>query len=188
MDLAEESKVAALEQQIRNLNPVAPTIRTTQGRVDLSQVLNTGAYNSFKVASIPQAEPHAHPNDHAHEHDAECHQHDLESISSVQVSLTALSESQISKLDEWIRSVLWEEKLPGTTAESHNLEVLRCKGIYHAAGRKSYILQGVQTLYDVTELPEGNSEGEIGEGKLVLIGRGLTNNVAHHLRQYLGLQ
>ncbi|KDN48243.1 hypothetical protein RSAG8_02835, partial [Rhizoctonia solani AG-8 WAC10335] len=181
MDLAPSDGgiIPALEQQIRTLNPTAPLIRTTYGRVDLSKVLNTGAYNSFKVGSDPQVEIHTHCDDHAHthEHDSDdCHQHDLESISSIQMPVPILSEAQVSKLDEWIRLVLWEKKIPG-------LEVLRCKGIYHTTRGESYILQGVQTLYDVSKLPESSS----GDGKIVLIGRGISKDVVDDLRGYLGV-
>ncbi|CAE6503184.1 unnamed protein product [Rhizoctonia solani] len=179
MDIASSDGggISVLEQQIRALNPTAPLIRTAHGRVDLSKVLNTGAYNSFKLGSEAQVDPHTHDGDHGHthDHDAEdCHQHDLESISSVQIPVPALSGTQLSKLDEWIRLVLWEERIPG-------LEVLRCKGIYHTIGGASYILQGVQTLYDVTKLPEKGS----GDGKIVLIGKGLSKDVIGDLRVYL---
>jgi G3E family GTPase len=188
MDLtAAKDNITTLEQHIRILNPTAPLIRTTQGKVDLAQVLNTGAYNSFKPESVAQADSHTHPYDHTHEHDEKCHQHDLESISSVQISIPALSETQVSKLDEWIRSVLWEKTLPGAAIEVRSVEVLRCKGIYYTTGGKPYILQGVQTLYDVTELLERHSDGSVNEGKLVLIGRGLTSKVAQSLKEYLGL-
>ncbi|KAH7336915.1 CobW/HypB/UreG, nucleotide-binding domain-containing protein [Rhizoctonia solani] len=181
MDLAPSNgdSIPTLEQQIRTLNPTAPLIRTAHGRVDLSKVLNTGAYNSFKVGGDPQADAHAHNDDHTHTHEhdvGDCHQSDLESISSIQIPVPILSETHISRLDEWIRLVLWEKRIPG-------LEVLRCKGIYHSTEGTSYILQGVQTLYDVTELPEKGS----GDGKIVLIGRGLSKDVASDLQGYIGV-
>ena len=147
--------------------------------MDLSKVLNTGAYNSFKVGSDPQIDIHTHCDDHAHTHEhdtGDCHQRDLESISSIEIPVPILSDTQVSKLDEWIRLVLWEQKIPG-------LEVLRCKGIYHTNSGTSYILQGVQTLYDVSKLPEKGS----GDGKVVLIGRGLSRDVVDDLREYLGV-
>ncbi|KAG8762641.1 hypothetical protein FRC11_008320 [Ceratobasidium sp. 423] len=181
MDLASSDGggISTLEQQIRNLNLTAPLIRTAHGRVDLSKVLNTGAYNSFKLGNETQVDGHTHDggHDHSHDHDAEdCHQHDLESISSIQIPVPTLSEVQLSKLDEWIRLVLWEKRIPG-------LEVLRCKGIYNTTEGTSYILQGVQTLYDVTELSEKGS----GDGKIVLIGKGLSKDVIDDLKAYLGV-
>ncbi|CAE6512308.1 unnamed protein product [Rhizoctonia solani] len=181
MDLApsDAGSTSALEQQIRTLNPTAPLIRTTHGRVDLSKVLNTGAYKSFKAGNDPQTDVHTHcdHHDHTHDHDAgDCHQRDLESISSIEIPIPVLSDTQVSKLDEWIRLVLWDEKIPG-------LEILRCKGIYHTNSGTSYILQGVQTLYDVAKLPEKGS----GDGKIVLIGRGLSRVVIGDLRGHLGV-
>ncbi|ELU38988.1 CobW domain-containing protein [Rhizoctonia solani AG-1 IA] len=181
MDLASSNggDIQELEQQIRALNPTAPLIQTTHGRVDLSKVLNTGAYNSFKAGNDQKLDVHAHADDHTHDGD-DCHQHDIESISSVQVAIPALSETQLAKLDEWIRLVLWEKLIP-------DVEVLRCKGIYHTENGKSYILQGVQTLYDVTELPESDSDIGSGKGKVVLIGRGLSKNITNNLQEYLGV-
>ncbi|KAF8713344.1 Cobalamin synthesis protein cobW C-terminal domain, partial [Rhizoctonia solani] len=181
MDLASSNggDIQELEQQIRALNPTAPLIQTTHGRVDLSKVLNTGAYNSFKAGNDQKLDVHAHAEDHTHDGD-DCHQHDIESISSVQVAIPALSETQLAKLDEWIRLVLWEKLIP-------DVEVLRCKGIYHTENGKSYILQGVQTLYDVTELPESDSDIGSGKGKVVLIGRGLSKNITNNLQEYLGV-
>lgn len=188
MDLipTEENTIANLEQRLRTLNPTGPLIQTTQGRVDLSQVLNIGAYRSFKPDNTsPSSPPHDHDHDHDHDHTAECHKHDLESISSVQLSVSTLSDTQLTKLDEWIRSVLWEKKLPGDTNETPGLEVLRCKGIYHTAAGKSYILQGVQILYDVTEVPGDDSEGTGRDGKLVFIGRGLSEATMLNLKRYI---
>lgn len=190
MDLisTEENKMTTLEQRLRALNPTAPLIQTTHGRVDLAQVLNIGAYRTFKPDDTSTSHlPHDHGHNHDHDHTAECHQHDLESISSVQLKVPSLSDAQLVKLDEWIRSVLWEKKLPGDTTETPGLEVLRCKGIYHTTDGKSYILQGVQILYDVTEVPERDSEGAAGDGKLVFIGRGLSEATMSNLKQHLGV-
>ncbi|CAE6415438.1 unnamed protein product [Rhizoctonia solani] len=180
MDLASSDKdIQALEQQIRTLNPTVPLIQTTHGRVDLSKVLNTGAYNSFKAASDQKIDVHTHTDDHTHDAD-NCHQHDIESISSIQIPIPTLSGAQLAKIDEWIRLVLWEKMIP-------EVEILRCKGIYHTENGKSYLLQGVQTLYDVTELPKNGSGTSSEHGKVVLIGRGLSNIIVDNLREYLGL-
>ncbi|KAF8606905.1 cobW-domain-containing protein [Ceratobasidium sp. AG-I] len=186
MDLipTEENTIATLEQRLRTLNTTAPLIQTTHGRVDLSQVLNIGAYHSFKPSDTSTSHtPHDH--DHDHDHTAACHQHDLQSISSVQLSVPTLSNAQLVKLDEWIRSVLWEKKFPGDVDETPGLEVLRCKGIYHTTAGKRYILQGVQILYDITEVPERDSDGATGGGKVVFIGRGLNEATMLNLKQYI---
>jgi G3E family GTPase len=179
MDLASSGDIQALEQQIRALNPTTPLIPTTHGRVDLSKVLNTGSYNSFKTVGNQKTDVHIHTDDHTHDED-NCHQHDIESISSIQIPIPVLSEAQLAKIDEWIRLVLWENMIP-------EVEVLRCKGIYHTESGKSYILQGVQTLYDVTQLPGNDSGTSSGDGKVVLIGRGLSNNLVSNLQGYLGV-
>ncbi|KAG9123944.1 hypothetical protein FRC07_013403 [Ceratobasidium sp. 392] len=180
-----EASITILGQRLRALNPAAPLIHTTHGKVDLGQVLNIGAYQSFKPGQ--DLDLHSHNHDHDHEHTADCHHHDLESISSIQIAVPVLTESQLTKLDEWIRSVLWENKLAETNPKGHKVEILRCKGLYHAANGKSYILQGVQTLYDVTELGERASEETATTGKLVFIGRRLDDTVTKDLKEYVGI-
>ncbi|KAG8749821.1 hypothetical protein FRC12_013205 [Ceratobasidium sp. 428] len=176
-----EATITTLEQRIRALNPTAPLIHTTHGKVDLARVLNIGAYQSFEPGKDLDLDSHSLD----HEHTADCHHHDLESISSVQIAVPVLTDSQLTKLDEWIRSVLWENKLSGINSEGLKVEILRCKGIYHAVNGKSYILQGVQTLYDVTELGERDSEETVTTGKLVFIGRRLDETVVEDLKRCL---
>ncbi|KAG8742180.1 hypothetical protein FRC10_001936 [Ceratobasidium sp. 414] len=180
-----ESSINILEQRLRALNPAAPLIHTTHGQVDLARVLNLGAYQSFKPGQNLDFRSHNHDDDH--EHTADCHHHDLESVSSVQVAIPMLTDSQLTKLDEWIRSVLWENKLSKAGFEEARVEILRCKGIYHAANGKSFILQGVQTLYDVIELGERDSGEAATTGKLVFIGRRLDETVVKDLKEYVGV-
>ncbi|KAG9099478.1 hypothetical protein FRC06_005253 [Ceratobasidium sp. 370] len=177
--------LATLEQRLYALNPAVPLIHVTHGKVDLARVLNIGAYQSFKPGQNLDLDSHGH--DHDHEHTADCHHHDLESVSSVQVAVPVLTDSQLTKLDEWIRSVLWENKLSTVGSEGTRVEILRCKGIYHAANGKSFILQGVQTLYDVIELGERGPEEMAGTGKLVFIGRRLDEAVVKDVKEYVGI-
>ncbi|KAG9074337.1 hypothetical protein FS749_014115 [Ceratobasidium sp. UAMH 11750] len=180
-----EDSLSTLGERLHALNPAAPLIHTTHGKVDLARVLNIGAYQSFK--SGQDLDLHSHGQDQDHEHTADCHHHDLESVSSVQVAVPVLTDLQLIKLDEWIRSVLWENKLSRAGSEGAKIEILRCKGIYHAANGKSFILQGVQTLYDVIELGARDSEETAMTGKLVFIGRRLDQTVAKDLKEYVGI-
>ena len=101
----------------------------------------------------------------------------------MQVECPALSVAQMEKLDEWIRSVLWEKEVPGhPTAQ---IEVLRCKGLFVVGEGELHILQGVRNLYEIAKV-EG--EAEIGlpdTGKLVFIGKGLDGRVRQSLEAQL---
>ncbi|QRW06536.1 COBW/P47K family protein [Ceratobasidium sp. AG-Ba] len=182
-----ESTIASLEGRLRALNPTAPLIQTTQGRVDLARVLNINAYQSFQPGQGQGLDPHSHNHDHGHEHSTDCHHHDLESISSVQLAVPILTDHQLARLDEWIRSVLWEKNLLVGNIEGREFEILRCKGIYRATNGRTYILQGVQTLYDVTELGEQEPGDTSFVGKLVFIGRRIDEAIVTDLRKYVGI-
>lgn len=86
----------------------------------------------------------------------------------------------MERLDEWIRTVLWEGHLPDIS--EHKVEILRCKGICVSDDGQQHILQGVRELYELTDLDASDSPDE---GKLVFIGRGLSDDVRRSLLNVL---
>lgn len=124
-----------------------------------------------------------------HDHDAPGHTHDepthyeLRGISSLQVTCPVLSDGQLEKLDEWIRSVLWENQLPGDSTS--NIVVLRCKGMFGTRSGDRYILQGVRNMYEMLKEREVEVLGLPEVGKLVLIGKGLDEAVRRSLESVL---
>ncbi|KNZ78279.1 COBW domain-containing protein 1 [Termitomyces sp. J132] len=92
---------------------------------------------------------------------------------------------RIMALDTWIRAVLWENSVPGSSAgsETPELLVLRCKGLITVEDGTQYVLQGVRSMYDMAKI-ERDAEGDIGVpqiGKIVLIGKGLDETVRRSL-------
>lgn len=125
---------------------------------------------------------HSDPN---HVHDREPTHYEIRGISSLQVTCPTLTASQYSRLDEWIRTALWEMHLPD--ADVSGLEILRCKGMFATESGEKYVLQGVRNLYEITQV-----EGDVDEdaalpsmGKLVFIGKGLDETVRHSLQKVL---
>jgi hypothetical protein len=91
-----------------------------------------------------------------------------------------LSRPQLDALDEWVRTVLWEQRLPGDAAqEPAQLTVLRCKGLFVLDSSAQYVLQGVRNMYEIAEA--GDALGLPDAGKLVLIGTGLDVRVRESL-------
>ena len=167
-----------LESKIRVANPTAAVHKTVKGDVDLKYVLNLQAYESkpnFAEDGIhacgEECDGHDHANSSSH----------LD-VTSMSVKCPVLSEMCAEQLDEWIRTVLWEKQLPNNP--EHEIEVLRCKGIYVTDDGKQHLLQGVRELYEVTDLSVGGEEVP-SDGKLVFIGRGLTDRVRHSLLKVL---
>lgn len=174
-DLSPPSKLFEAERALTTINPTAPIQRSIRGAVDLATIIGLDAYASRPVV-LGRSDSVA---DHEH-HEGDGHDHThTPGVTSIVLSLPQLAPSQISKVDEWIRTVLWENRFPSSLPAQHSLaeikvEVLRCKGLYHTTENKAYILQGVQTLYDVQEVVH---DANAGAGKLVLIGKGLGDRV-----------
>lgn len=82
-------------------------------------------------------------------------------------------------VDRWLRRVLWENELPDDTAEHTSpFEIHRLKGRLALEDGKTKIIQGVRELFEIFDAPasgEGKAEGASQTGKIVLIGRHVTN-------------
>jgi G3E family GTPase len=185
VDLAVEPQVVSTEELLHKVNPAVPVYRTIQGEVDLALVMGIMAYMS--PPSIQK--PSQVTRDHDHQHDTiedSPHDHpkhyESRGISSLQVTCPLLSPLHLERLDEWIRTVLWENHLPPGHVADHELLVLRCKGLFSMQSGEQYVLQGVQNLYEISQV-NGDVTGVPAPGKLVLIGKGLTDNVRRSLEE-----
>lgn len=151
-------------------------------------VIGLNAYASRPLISDTIFLDESHDND-GHIHDESCkHGHEHAEIisrhggiSSIRVPCPVMTPGRITRLDEWIRSVLWEGRLPDDT--THEIEVLRCKGTYTTESGEIYVLQGVRNMYEMNSLPVRDKDGaDVPQmGKLVFIGKGLTEKVMHSL-------
>jgi G3E family GTPase len=167
--------VAATTALLRGVNPAAPIHHTVRAQIDVSRLLGVRAY-----AAPPELPPpHGHDHDHdepGHEHAPEPTHYELRGISSLLVPVPVLSPARLDALDEWVRTVLWDQRLPGDTeAATPPLIVLRCKGLFVLHGGAQYVLQGVRSMYEIAEA--GDALGVPDVGKLVLIGTGLDARV-----------
>ncbi|KAI0051130.1 CobW domain-containing protein [Auriscalpium vulgare] len=179
VDLVSTSELEILEAQLRMINPAAAIHRTTRAEVDVKHVVNINAYASGP--SRRSVHDHDHDADTLHEHGTH---YEVRGISSLQVSCPVLTPDTHTKLDAWIRSVLWEREIPGVSEGSSSLEVLRCKGMFRTTSGETFVLQGVRSMYDIAPL-EAGEPGELEEGKLVLIGKGLGDAVRSSLQALL---
>ncbi|KAG5350236.1 hypothetical protein C0989_012009 [Termitomyces sp. Mn162] len=192
VDLVAPDVLAEVESLIQQINPAAPIYRTIRGDVDLGRIMGTGAFTAPpSLTQTPAPHPHTHDHDrdhgydHNHEHKHELTHYELRGISSLQVTCPVLSPTHFEALDTWIRAVLWENSVPGSSAGSGTPEllVLRCKGLITVEDGTQYVLQGVRSMYDMTKI-ERDAEGDIGVpqiGKIVLIGKGLDETVRRSL-------
>ncbi len=150
IDLADSGELAEVEKRIREINAVAPIVRTQHGKVDLDAILEVGAFSLDRVlAEDPEfLDP-----------DAE-HQHDL-SVTSVGFEFEG--DLDFDRLNSWLSELLMTK---GT-------DIFRSKGILSIAGWDDrYVFQGVHMLLDGQ--PQGAwPEGDERRNRLVFIGRNL---------------
>ncbi|MEM9132180.1 MAG: GTP-binding protein [Actinomycetota bacterium] len=150
IDLAEAKELEEVETRIREVNALAPIVRTQHGKVDLDAILEVGAFSLDRVlADDPEfLDP-----------DAE-HQHDL-TVTSVGFEIEG--DLDLDRLSGWLGELL---RTKGT-------DIFRSKGILTIAGWDDrYVFQGVHMLFDGQA--QGTwQEGEARRNRLVFIGRNL---------------
>ncbi|KAJ7857658.1 CobW/HypB/UreG, nucleotide-binding domain-containing protein [Mycena olivaceomarginata] len=179
-DLASPESLTTTAGLLRGVNPAAPIYRTVRAEIDVGRLLGVRAY------AAPPAFPPSHEHDHNHgdhdDHAPEPTHYELRGISSLLVAVPVLSRAKLDALDEWVRTVLWEQRLPGDVdAPASPLTVLRCKGLFVLDSGAQYVLQGVRNMYDIAEAED--ALGVPDAGKLVLIGTGLDARVRESLER-----
>lgn len=193
IDLATPENLSHTENLIRQVNPVAPIYRTIKGGIDLKRIIGISAYSKppSSETGTTTTVPHVHTSDCDHSHDDDQNTHsnhyEFRGISSLQVECSPLTPQAFDNFDQWIRTVLWENRLPqDDTPDSRELLVLRCKGVISLTTGKQCVLQGVRNLYEMEEVEV--TEGSLGipdNGKIVLIGKGLDDAVRRSLENVL---
>jgi hypothetical protein len=84
-----------------------------------------------------------------------------------------MNEVDLAKVDKWLRGVLWEGQLPDSSVSlDTRLEVHRLKGRIVLRDGSVKMIQGVREVFEIFDAP--NSPGQAAQGKIVIIGRGLT--------------
>jgi G3E family GTPase len=111
VDLADEAELAEVERRIREINALAPIVRTSHGKVDLDRILDVGAFDLDRVlADDPEfLDP-----------DAE-HQHD-QTVSSV--GFEVAGELDLDRLNDWLGALL----------RDRGVDIFRSKGILAVRG------------------------------------------------------
>jgi len=94
-----------------------------------------------------------------------------------------LSDDQRAKLDQWVRSLLWEGVLVGVP-HTRPISIHRTKGRVTSRSGEEWILQGVREIYEFKVIGKAHSESS----KIVLIGEGLKEDeIKKSLHGYLGI-
>ena len=179
---------------MRGITSTSQIHRTERSQVDLGKLFGLRAFSSDaglrddldgRPATIGHDEEHREENHDDHEGGQHNHVHF--DISSILIPLPNFSSIQFDKLNSFLESLLWEGKLPPSSTLPPP-EILRTKGYIKLEDGRSYILQGVTDLFELTELPRNVSwTQDERQGKLVFIGRGVDAGLSMSVRAYVGI-
>ena len=188
-DLVSAANLQTTEDLLSKINPAVTIHHTVRADIDIKHVLNVRAYASriLSHAATPPSDDHDHTShDHERADDKASTHYEMRGITSLRVTCRVLSPEQLERLEEWIRTVLWECQLPGhfDDAQQGSLEVLRCKGMFGTQSGQTFVLQGVRNLYELEPLI-GDDVGLPEHGKLVFIGKGLNDSVRKSLESII---
>ncbi|ORX91732.1 COBW domain-containing protein 6 [Basidiobolus meristosporus CBS 931.73] len=174
IDLVKEDEVENLESVIRSINSETRLLKTEKAKVPMDFILDIGAYDVNTTKSAPEfvkssAKSHLDQN-----------------VTTVCIRFKNDCED-VKKVESWIQELLWEGKVPGQEESGKEVTVLRLKGILTPQGRPQVrvVIQGVQQIYDMQEIPITSDTTK--ESKLVLIGKGLNQaQLEQSLWSFLG--
>ena len=167
-DLVTPEELEKVEGLIRAINPTARIHKTSRSEVDLSAVLDRGA---FDLKRALESDPHFLDADEEHDHhghdhdDHDHHHHHASAIHDVTVSSISLRAGEMDpkKFFPWIEKI--------TQAEGPN--ILRLKGIIALKDDPDrYVVQGVHMIIE-GDHQRPWKDGEKHESRLVFIGRNL---------------
>ncbi|KAF3285156.1 hypothetical protein EYR41_007189 [Orbilia oligospora] len=162
-DLVNSEQLEDVQRRIRGINGLAKIIVTEKSAVPQLEgiLLDIKAYDNFemvedskfsKSGGVSRLDP---------------------GVSTISFDVDVLKAEAIEIVDAWIRSLLWDERVPLDGIKStlfHPVEIHRLKGRLKTEDGKTHIIQGVREVFEITNSSERNMEGS---GKIVLIGKGL---------------
>ncbi|TVY83592.1 COBW domain-containing protein [Lachnellula suecica] len=167
-DLVSEEELKAVQERVQAINGLAKLHVTQQGKVPRLEefLLDLHAYDDVGTLEVG----------------AKGHSHLDPSITTVTLSVPVLTPEQLPNLDAWLRSILWDSKLPESSnnettknLDNGSIQIHRFKAKIPLSTGDIKIVQGVRDVFEIIDAPQNPSTEPLFEGKIVLIGRNLTN-------------
>lgn len=164
-DLVSEQELQDVEDRVRSINSLAQVRVTKHSQVPQLEgfVLDLHAYDHVDAANLDFA--------------SKGHSHLDPTIATIALTLPVMEPEGLSRLDEWLRSVLWENSLPGVSqSDAARWEIHRIKGRIVLDDGRVKMLQGVREVFDFIDAPKAASDLEVDKaavGKIVIIGRNI---------------
>jgi G3E family GTPase len=174
-DLVSKEELAALERQVRAVNPTARLHRMTRGDIALDAIMGLHAFDLERVTEL---DPHflpdhdcddacAHHDGHDHHgHDHHHHDHAHDHVAAAGIASVSLSTDKPinpEKLLPWLNDL----------TQARGPDILRLKGIFAFPNEpKRFVVQGVHMIIE-GDTQRDWREGEPRTSRLVFIGRNL---------------
>jgi len=162
-DLVSEAELLAVQQRVESINGLAKIHVTERGQVPRLEglLLDLHAYDAIGALDVT----------------SKGHSHLDPTISTVTVHVPILKSEHLPNLDAWLRSVLWDSKLPSVGsvkayAGATNLEIHRLKARLPLSNGDVKFVQGVREIFEILDAPKSD-DFTSSLGKIVLIGRNL---------------
>jgi G3E family GTPase len=175
-DLVSRGELSEVEARIRGINPYAKLHRTERCKVELSDVLERGAFDLDRILDIEPdflepGDDHDHDHDH-HHHDHDHHHHDHGHGHGLKHYHDEEMQSLSLKSDKPLDPMLFMPWLQNLV-QAEGQKILRSKGILAFAGDDDrYVFQGVHMMLEGDHQRKWK-DGEKRESRLVFIGREL---------------
>jgi G3E family GTPase len=172
-ELVDTAGLAAIEQRLKRLNPLAPIVRAVRADVPVDTLLGRGAFDLDRLLGL---EPHlleSACDAPGHVHDEHCdhgHSHSVASTPS------HLADSDIATVSLLSRHPMRQEKVQAwllSLVETQGREILRLKGILEIAGEERRLVVQAVHMQLEGDLQRPWAPGETRSSRLVLIGRNL---------------
>jgi len=172
-DLVSLEQLNEVTNRIRSINSLAKFHTTNYSQIPQLEgvILDLHAYDNVDADALDFA--------------AKGHSHLDPAISTIVMAVPALDESQLDKLDKWLRSLLWEGLFlchpdadagtfdKGTTERT---DIHRIKGRLPMTDGSMKLLQGVREVFEFLDggkIVDDTVGSEAQTGKIVLIGRNI---------------
>ncbi|KAL9580185.1 MAG: hypothetical protein Q9212_004645 [Teloschistes hypoglaucus] len=190
-DSVTEEQLNSVRQRVSAINGLAKLFETSYARIPQMEgvLLDLHAYDRVENIDSMAEKGHSHLDPVSFSQSLKFEMIRTQAIdrdqtiSTLKLHLPTLHPKQVDNLLPWLRSVLWDSKLPPTaanadTTNSKDLAIHRTKGQIPVSDGRTLMIQGVRDIFDIVEQTSTSSQeasvnrAELG-GKIVLIGKGL---------------
>jgi G3E family GTPase len=155
VDLVSPDDSEELEKEIHSINSIANLIRTVRCQVDLSKILNCGAYDASHLAHLDALLKETNSLTTKDLHDS-----DVRTL-----CICEPRQVDLDKVRSWVEEILWDKK--------YGMDIYRCKGVLSIYNSDQlHTLQAVREIYEIVPARIWR-EDETHMNKIVFIGRSL---------------